>query len=203
MADQASEIRHALIDIDLLKPHPRNYQGHSDEQLQQLRASLRQFGGQVRSIVVWEQPGGWYFIIAGHGVTQAARLEGFRSMKADVLPAHWSEARALAYLAADNELARLADPDEAQLAELAAWLKNEGEAELAALAAGSEKRLKELLKSLDEGNDGGDPGPQVERADELREKWGTAEGQVWGLGAFTRCPKCGKRHELPGSGGGA
>jgi hypothetical protein len=43
----------------------------------------------------------------------------------------------------------------------------------------------------------------VERADELREKWGTAEGQVWGLGAFTRCPKCGKRHELPGSGGGA
>ena len=43
---------------------------------------------------------------------------------------------------------------------------------------------------------GDDPGPQVDRAAELREKWGVKTGDLWGMGKYTKCPKCGKRHDL-------
>jgi len=37
-----------------------------------------------------------------------------------------------------------------------------------------------------------DPGPQINRADELQEKWGTELGQIWELGHYYECPNCGK-----------
>lgn len=43
---------------------------------------------------------------------------------------------------------------------------------------------------------GDDPGAQVDRAAELREKWGVKTGDLWGMGKYTKCPKCGKRHDL-------
>lgn len=41
-----------------------------------------------------------------------------------------------------------------------------------------------------------DAEPQIDRAEELRKKWGVEVGQLWGLGAYTICPQCGKRHDL-------
>lgn len=41
-----------------------------------------------------------------------------------------------------------------------------------------------------------DPGAQIDRAEELREKWGVKTGDLWGMGKYTKCPKCGKRHDL-------
>jgi hypothetical protein len=41
-----------------------------------------------------------------------------------------------------------------------------------------------------------DAEPQIDRADELRQKWGVEAGQLWGMGKHTICPKCGKRHNL-------
>jgi len=38
--------------------------------------------------------------------------------------------------------------------------------------------------------------PQIDKAEELREKWGVKTGNMYGLGAFTVCPKCGKIHDL-------
>lgn len=43
-----------------------------------------------------------------------------------------------------------------------------------------EQELKELLKGLQEPPT--DPGPQIDRAEELREKWQTERGQVWEIG---------------------
>ena len=43
---------------------------------------------------------------------------------------------------------------------------------------------------------GDDPGAQVDKAEELREKWGVKTGDLWGMGKYTKCPKCGKRHDL-------
>lgn len=43
---------------------------------------------------------------------------------------------------------------------------------------------------------GDDPGAQVDKAAELREKWGVKTGDLWGMGKYTKCPKCGKRHDL-------
>lgn len=37
-----------------------------------------------------------------------------------------------------------------------------------------------------------DPGAQIDKAAELRERWGVETGQLWALGRVVKCPKCGK-----------
>ncbi len=142
-------IGHQRVPVAGLKPHPRNYNRHDHGQVEDLRESLRQFG-QVRSIVVQATKNPKVFlIVAGHGITEAARLEGVKTLKADVVPATWTPARVLAYLAADNELARRGSPDEAQLATIVAEVKaSEGEV-LARLAAGEQAALTRLLAGGD------------------------------------------------------
>ena len=41
-----------------------------------------------------------------------------------------------------------------------------------------------------------DPGAQVDKAEELREKWGVELGQLWGMGKGYYCPKCRRWHDL-------
>ncbi len=98
------------VSLAELKPHPQNYNRHPAEQVRKLAKSLTKFG-QVRSIVVWRN-----FILAGHGLTEAARSLKWKSIRADVLPDDYPEELALAYVAADNELAKQGDPDLVQLA---------------------------------------------------------------------------------------
>ena len=93
-----------------IKTHSRNYNRHPAKQIERIAMSLRKFG-QVRSIVVWQNT-----ILAGHGVVEAAKSLGWQSIVADVLPDEYPEHLALAYVAADNELSRLSDPDQAALA---------------------------------------------------------------------------------------
>lgn len=41
-----------------------------------------------------------------------------------------------------------------------------------------------------------DAEPEIDRAEELKEKWQTARGQLWAIGKGYKCPKCGKWHSL-------
>jgi len=181
----ASGVQHQVVGVAALRPHPQNYNRHDDGQIADLRASLREFG-QVRSIVVQATDDGsqesGYLIVAGHGLVLAARAEGLAELRADVIPASWPRAKVLAYLAADNELARRGNPDEAQLAALVAQVAQEATAGLAALAAGSAARMAELLKVAQAGAAGEDPGPQVDKAAELQEKWQVKTGDMFALG---------------------
>jgi ParB-like chromosome segregation protein Spo0J len=164
---QPDQIINKCIPLATLRPHPRNYNQHDEAQIGDLRLSLRTFG-QVRSIVVQALTRGRnsFLTVAGHGLVAAARLEGFTELRADVIPAKWDETLVLAYLAADNELAKRANPDEAQLAKLAEDVERERGAGLAALAAGSEERLKELRASLAQAETDG----KVSN-DEIPEQW--------------------------------
>jgi len=171
-----------VVEIARLRPHPGNYKKHGDGQVRELRRSLRKFG-QPRSIVVQApgDDGGEFLIVAGHGVVMAARAEGWAELRCDVLPAGWPAAKVKAYLAADNELATLSETDDALLAGLVAEVQG-FDAELASLAAGSEERLRELLAAGGAAN-GEDPGPLVDKAEELQAKWGVQPGDLWELGA--------------------
>ena len=139
-----------------------NYNRHDEGQIADLRESLRIFG-QVRSIVVQESGKDAYLIVAGHGVHQAAELESIEKLRADVIPDDWDPAQVLAYLAADNEMARRGMPDEAQLAAIVMQVHEEAGQELAKLAAGGELEHQtallqaELLDALGDalGGDGG------------------------------------------------
>lgn len=143
------DVVNRIVALSALTPHARNYNKHSDAQIEDLRASLKQFG-QVRSIVVQADKAGKHFtIVAGHGIADAAKREGLTELRADVIPASWSKTKVLAYLAADNELARHGDPDQAQLAAIVREVMDaEGEA-LARLAAGEQKALETLLAQMD------------------------------------------------------
>jgi len=164
-----------------LRGHPRNYNRHSEDQIKRLMESLKRFG-QPKEIVIWAvEADAPRLIIAGHGLVEAGLRLGWESLRASDMTGVWSETEALAFLAADNELARLADPDEAALAQLAAELNNVDE-ELAALAAGTKEWLYELVALMGSVEQGEDAGSQVDRAEELRAKWAVEVGQLWRLG---------------------
>lgn len=171
-----SEVVNRIISLDRYRASPDNYNLHPDEQIADLRRSVRLFG-QVRSVVVLDDGQGGFVGVAGHGFIEAAQAEGKSEVKADVIPPDWTPEKVVAYMAADNETARGSSPDLAKLAALVARLKETDE-ELAAVAAGGDARLKELLRSL-KAPAGEDDGGQVDRAAELQEKWGTCTGQMW------------------------
>jgi len=158
-----------------LRPHPRNYNEHGEQQIADLAASLAQFGQRKPVVVAGDM------LVAGEGLWRAAQTLGWAEIETAPVPEEWDEARVLAYMAADNELARQADPDLAQLAALVAEL-GDVDGELARLAAGGEAALQELLANIVTEPVGEDPGPQIDKAAELQVKWGTATGQLWELG---------------------
>lgn len=96
--------------IEGLIPYARNSRTHSDEQVAQIAASIREFG--------WTNPvlvDGDNGIIAGHGRVLAARKLGMEEVPCIEL-AHLSEAQKKAYIIADNKLALNAGWDNELLA---------------------------------------------------------------------------------------
>lgn len=97
-----------------LKPHPRNYLVHPQDQLQHIAASIQQ-NGFYRNVVVAKGN----TILAGHGVVQAAReilkLETVPALFLDVDP---FSPQALKILTGDNQIGHLAEVDDRQLADI-------------------------------------------------------------------------------------
>lgn len=82
-----------------LVPYARNARTHSDEQVAQIMASIREWGFTF-PVLIDEDDG----IIAGHGRVLAAQRLGFEVVP--VLVARgWSDAKKRAYILADNKLA--------------------------------------------------------------------------------------------------
>lgn len=88
-----------------LVPYARNARTHSDEQISQIMASIREFGWTIP--VLCDESGG---IIAGHGRVMAAMRLGVETVPV-MLARGWSEAQRRAYVLADNQLTLAADWD--------------------------------------------------------------------------------------------
>ena len=151
-----------------LIPYARNARTHSDEQVGQIAASIREWGWTVPVLV--DEDGG---IIAGHGRILAAQRLGIADVPC-MVAAGWSEAQKRAYVLADNKLALNAGWDNdlltVELAELQEFdfdlsLTGFGEDELATLLADKTEGLT-------------DP----DEAPELQEQAITARGDTWLLG---------------------
>jgi DNA modification methylase len=108
-----------LWSIDRLRPYERNPRTHSDEQVDQIAASMVEFGW-TNPVLVDEQGG----ILAGHGRLLAARKLGLAEVPV-IRFEHLSEAQKRAYLIADNQLALQAGWSEELLAAELAWLRDE------------------------------------------------------------------------------
>jgi ParB-like chromosome segregation protein Spo0J len=97
-------------DINKLVPYARNSRTHSDEQVAQIAASIKEWGFTT-AVLVDEQGG----IIAGHGRTLAAQRLNMKEVPV-MVAAGWSDAKKRAYIIADNKLALNAGWDNEMLA---------------------------------------------------------------------------------------
>jgi len=85
--------------VESLIPYVNNSRTHSDEQVVQIAASIKEFG--------WTNPiltDGENGVIAGHGRLLAARQLGYKTVPCIEL-SHLSEVQKKAYILADNKLA--------------------------------------------------------------------------------------------------
>jgi DNA modification methylase len=108
-----------LWPIDQLRPYERNPRTHSEAQVDQIAASMVEFGW-TNPVLVDEQGG----ILAGHGRLLAARKLDLAQVPV-IRFEHLSEAQKRAYILADNQLALQAGWDDALLSEELAWLRDE------------------------------------------------------------------------------
>jgi len=81
-----------------LVPYARNPRTHTPQQVDQIAASIREWGWTV-PVLVDEQGG----LIAGHGRVMAAKLLGLEEIPVMVATG-WTEAQKRAYVIADNKL---------------------------------------------------------------------------------------------------
>lgn len=93
------------INVDDLIPYINNSRTHSDEQVNQIAASIKEFSF-INPVIIDEQNG----IIAGHGRLAAAKKLGLKSVPYIVVEG-LTEAQKKAYVIADNQIANNAGWD--------------------------------------------------------------------------------------------
>lgn len=91
-----------MVPIDDLIPYANNAKKHGAKQINQIRASLREFGFVTPVLIDFDNN-----IIAGHGRVEAARAEGMSEVPC-VLVTNLTEAQRKAYILADNRLSETA-----------------------------------------------------------------------------------------------
>lgn len=158
------------VAIDSLSLDPANLRKHSQRNLDAISASLRRFG-QQKPIVVNAQN----VVLAGNGTLTAARAIGWKEIK--IVRSELAGTQATAFGIADNRSAELAEWDD-NLADVLASLKAE-DFPLSDIGF-DEADLKELVKEPEPSDT--DAEPQIDKAEELRAKWGVEAGQIWQLG---------------------
>jgi len=177
-----SEIKWNLktFKISELTDYYKNPRQLTKQQFEQLKKSLDKFGLIDKPIINADEKN---TVIGGHQRLRVLRSENQKSVEC------WYPSREL---------------DEKEVEELNIRLnKNTGDWDFDTLANNFEVGdlmdwgFTEMELGLYPEEDmPDDVEPQIDKAEELREKWGVKTGNMYGLGAFTVCPKCGKIHDL-------
>lgn len=167
---RAEKIEH--LRVDRLIPYARNSRTHSEAQVSQIAASIREFG--FTNPVLIDADNG---IIAGHGRVLAAQKLGLETVPT-VRIDYMTEAQKRAYVLADNKLALNAGWDEELLALELGELREIGfEVELTGF---SKEEIDELLLGdddlVEEGLTDDDEAP------EPQEEFVSRRGDIWLLG---------------------
>jgi len=102
-----------------LKPHPKHYKVHLDNQLEHLANSIKQHGF-YRNIVVAKD----YTILDGHGVVSACHKLKLKEVPVIKLDIESDSTQALKILTGNNEIGKLAEIDDRKLSELLKEVKD-------------------------------------------------------------------------------
>ena len=114
-----------MVALAELKPHPRNYRKHPEDQLEHLCESIRA-NGVYRNIAIARDS----TILAGHGVAKACAKLGMATIPVLRLDLDPGDPKALKLLAGDNEISNLAVIDDRALSDM---LKEIGEIDIEGL----------------------------------------------------------------------
>lgn len=179
-----------------LFPAKTNSRKHSAAQVDQIRASIEEFGF-TKPIL---EDG--FEVVAGHGARLAAlaiyadggtiRLPGGQELPAGTVPVisckGWTEAQRRAYAITDNKIAENSEWDEDMLHLELVFLDGEG-FDLG-LTGFDEKALARALAAPGEGLTDPDETPEPEAVAVSQ------TGDVWLLGAYWQCEDCGREYDF-------
>lgn len=161
-----------LVATDKLIPYVNNARTHSAEQINKLRASLREFGF-INPVIIDRE----FNVIAGHGRIAAAKAEGIDEVPC-VFADHLTEAQKKAYILADNRMALDAGWDEEMLkVEIEALQAEDIDISLTGF---DEKELATLFDTDSEVTD-----DDFDVDAELEKPCVTQSGDIWTLGKHT------------------
>jgi DNA modification methylase len=160
------------VDPASLLAHPSNFRRHPAKQREALRGSLNEL--DIIAPVLVNR-------LTGHVLDGHARIEEYLTAGIALVPVAYVEVppekEALALLSLDP-IAAMAEADKDALDSL---LREASTGE-----TGLQQMMTDLAAStglfFDAEPKAEDPGAQIDKANELREKWGTERGQIWEVG---------------------
>lgn len=154
---------------DALVPYARNSRTHSDEQVAQIAASIREFGFTNPVLIDGEGT-----IIAGHGRVLASMKLGLEEVPTITL-GHLTDAQRRAYVIADNRLALNAGWDMEMLAAEVRAIEHDIDQGLADFALDimgfTDAEIADLLSGMDPDEGGGEGGDEAAKGS-LAERFG-------------------------------
>lgn len=166
---QNQELKFEKRKVSELIPYARNSRTHSDEQVAQIAASIKEFGFMTPIIISKDNT-----IIAGHGRILAARKLGLEVVPC-LMAEHLTEAQIKAYVIADNKLSENAGWDNEMLKVEIEDLKGlDFDVDILGFSD------KELSKLFDENKETEDDDFDINKA--LDEKAFVEYGDIWQLG---------------------
>ena len=156
-----------------LRPNPRNWRTHPKSQVRALRSLMNEIGF-ADAVIARELPDGGLELIDGHLRVEESDPDAVLPVL--VLDVNDEEADKL--LATLDPLATMAEVDGRRLKELLERIHSDDDAVRELLKRTAGDRLWRLIHpdQIDEAE------VALERAEELRNKWGTALGQLWQIG---------------------
>jgi ParB family chromosome partitioning protein len=119
MTDTFLETKAEPVQLSKLKPHPKHYKVHLDDQLVHLANSIKQ-NGFYRNIVVASD----YTILDGHGVVSACHKLNLKEVPVIKFNIDSDSPQALKILTGNNEIGKLAEIDDRKLTELLKEVKD-------------------------------------------------------------------------------
>jgi hypothetical protein len=171
------EIRDRVVELKRVRagdivPNPKNWRRHPKIQADALRGLLNEIG-IADALLARKLPDGSLQLIDGH-----LRKEIMPNEEVPVLILDLNEAEADKQLLSLDPLAGMAAADGERLQALLDSVRTDNPAIQALL---DHLRAQERL-ALENLNELVDPEPQIDKAAELRRKWGTEVGQLWPVG---------------------
>ena len=166
---QERELKYIKVPVSVLVPYARNTRTHTDQQIDQVAASIREFGFMNPVIINGDNT-----ILAGHARVLASKKLGLEYVPC-LIADHLSEAQKKAFIIADNKIAENAGWDTELLkVELEDLKGADFDVEILGFTD------KELNKIFDEGKETEDDNFDLNKA--LDEKAFVELGDVWLLG---------------------